>query len=259
MLKGFVNGVEKMLEYISCKKCGIIYQREVKFHNNKYKSCDICYYMNYSNWPAREIIELLSHVEKLNPQDIHYEIIASIFISSAFEFLLDDLLSIAALYDRYYDEVDYLFELLMDSYQGKKRKLILYSHFGDNSFEKEVKETGNNNFMDHWDQITEIRNSRIHGDFYQKHRLTKEQVMKVITEGLDVFYKLSNKYKRRAHEYKHQYDFARDESDFVNTIGGLNLEKKEKLPTKKDLQKLNRWRQVILSSGFKLYDPPKNK
>lgn len=245
---------ENMIEYLSCTHCRYIYIKEELIHDSSNILCSICSSDDFSPWPGSEVLDLLAHVETLNPTDSHYKIIASVFISSAFEVLLDELLAITALYDRYYDEVNYLFDLLMDSYQGKNRKLQLFGHFADTSFEREAKETGNPKFFDHWGNVTYVRNNLVHGKKRLKKQLTKEQIETVIKEGLEVFSSLSNKYVRREHEYKRLYDYAIELKGRENPPIDLFLGKK---PSKKDLKKLGKWRELILSSGVKLFEPPR--
>lgn len=173
--------------------------------------------------------------------------------------MLEDVIYRAAVWGRNVEEVDELIELLMESYQGKNRRLQLHKQFSDQPFEKDVAETGNINFVKNWEKITLLRNKRLHGTENSKDSLSRNLIISTINDGLDAFQQISNKYTRHDHEYKHPFDY-RTEVDNKELFASLleNMTQKAAIPSERDLKKWGKWRERVLSSGYKLYIPPKN-
>jgi hypothetical protein len=132
-------------------------------------------------------------IHKYNSESFEYGLVSSVFISAALELLLERLLFTMAIEDLLYDEVGHLIEYLLDSNQGRSKRLQLYKRLGYGSFEKEAKESGYSRFFKHWNEIAEIRNKSVHGEIKEGTKLKSSLVEATISESLAVFSSLNNK------------------------------------------------------------------
>lgn len=209
--------------YYQCEKClQIMPETERLIENNK----PHCKYCNSKNkfvlWPSIEIRELFSILPKYSPESTEYSLIASVLISSAFELLLERLLFTMAIENMSWEAVGHLIDYLLESNQGRTKRLHLYRRLGYSSFEKESQETGNKNFYSNWNTIAETRNKLIHGNLRNRAELTQALVDSTISEGLQVFSTLHNKYNAFAIHYE------------------IAIESKNNIL--KDSEKLKRWK-----------------
>ncbi len=191
------------------------------------KTCKHCGASNkYELWPSTEIRELFETIKKYNSESFEYGLVSSVFISAALELLLERLLFKMAIENLLYDEVGHLIEYLLDSNQGRSKRLQLYKRLGYGSFEKEAKESGYNHFLKHWNEIAEIRNKSVHGDIKEGTKLKSSLVETTISESLAVFSRLYNKYNTESIRYD------------VATESKRNLAK--------DLERLRTWKKQVV-------------
>lgn len=181
----------KKRHFYQCKYCNQIFSDESLVS----KKCNFCQCSNLDPWPSSEVQELMNLVQSKENQDaFEYQLIASVFVSSAFELLLEKQLFIMAMEGLVSEEVEHLINALLDSNQGKSRRLSLYHRLGYGSFTNEAKQLGYPKFVAQWNKLTAIRNKSVHGNVQQKIELTPAFVNKLIDDGLDVFSRLHNKY-----------------------------------------------------------------
>jgi len=189
--------------YFQCRECEQIESEPDWLNVQEGKKCKYCGEVDkYELWPSPEIRELFETIRKFNQQSFEYGLVASVFICAALELLIERLIFTVAMEDLLYDEVGHLIELLLDTNQGRVRRLQLYNHLGYGSFEKESKEIGHKDFLKKWDQIAEIRNKCVHGDLKESPQITPLLVETIINEALAVFSKLNNKYNVESLSYK---------------------------------------------------------
>lgn len=187
--------------YVKCGNCGQIEKEQVR-KNLRYK-CKHCQQARSQTiWPAPELQNLFRFIDSFDEESPHYPQIACVFLSSAFELLLEELLSVMAYQDLLYEEADMLVDALLDGYQGRSRMFTLYSKIGYGTFHDDVKKTGNRRFMKHWDAIAEARNHVVHGRLNKCEAITPKLVEKAISEALDVFSQLHNRYNAESLRYR---------------------------------------------------------
>lgn len=182
--------------YLQCESCGQIEPDSDWVIDQDNKVCKHCRTSNkHEIWPSTEIKELFETITKYEKVDsFEYGLVASVFISAALELLLERLLFTMAIENMLYDEVGHLIEYLLDSNQGRTKRIKLYSRLGYGSFEKESSEVGYKLFLKHWAEIATIRNKSVHGDLKEGAKLKSSLVEITISEALAVFSKLNNKY-----------------------------------------------------------------
>ena len=215
-----------MKEYFLCSSCHQIEPKEIWITPYLIKQCVHCSGSRFEKWPSRDIQDLFDHAINYDKKDDHYSLVTSVFISTALELLLENLLNSIIYLEGDYDEIGYLADLLIDSYQGKFRRLSLFKRINGRSFSAEAKDTGNKNFIKHWDEFSQKRNKLVHGIDYQNKEITHSQVVTIIDEALDVFYKLHNQFNVESFSY----------NCYVNE-GNHDVEK----PSEEDIQKLSKW------------------
>lgn len=220
------------MKYYQCEICCQIEPESEWRVEHGNMVCKYCQTNNrYQLWPSIEIRELFGTItkyEKVN--SFEYGLVASVFISAAFELLLERLLFTMAIENMLYDEVGHLIEYLLDSNPGRTKRIHLYKCLGYSSFEKESSELGYKLFFRHWTEISNVRNKTVHGDLNEGIKLKSDLVETTISEGLAVFYKLHNKYNT----FGIQYKFATD------PIKELESEQI------KDMEKLSKWKRQLI-------------
>lgn len=179
------------IKYKQCKNCWFISEKQ----NDSAVNCPACGGSDFSDWPTIEVKSLFSLIhEKEGQNPFEYQLIASVFCSAAFELLLEQLLFIMAIEDLLYEEVGHLVEKLMDSNQGKSKRINLYRRLGYGSFSEESSALGYPSFLNDWDELTSVRNQCVHGKIPDKETITPKFTNKLIEDGLKVFSGLYNKY-----------------------------------------------------------------
>lgn len=156
----------------------------------------------YSTWPSPDILDLFVHAMEYPHNSQYYGLITSVFVCTALELLLERLIFVVAREDKYWEEVDYLIEHLLEAYQGRERRQKLFGIVGYGSFSSQVKLTGNKNFNKHWDDLAKIRNNCVHGKVEDSNKVKPSQLKLFINESLDVFSKLTNAYNQETLQHK---------------------------------------------------------
>lgn len=199
------------MTYYQCERCWQIEPEPEWPVEQDNKVCKHCHTSNcYKIWPSTEIRELFETITKYEKVDsFEYGLVASVFISAALELLLERLLFTMAIEDMLYDEVGHLIEYLLDSNQGRTKRIQLYKRLGYGSFEEESSEVGYRLFPQHWAEITQVRNKSVHGDLKEGAKLKSALVETTINEALAVFSELHNKYNAYGISYKAATDPVR--------------------------------------------------
>ena len=215
-----------MTIYFECEKCGQIDADSDWATAEEKMKCKHCDAIGSNElWPSAEIRGLFEYVRQFNQSSPEYGLVTSVFVSSALELLLERLIYTVAAEDLLYDEVGHLIELLLDTNQGRARRLQLYKHLAYASFEAEAKETGYRQFMKHWNEIAETRNKSLHGDLKGSQKTKPSLIETTISESLKVFSMLHNKYNSESLRY------------------GVAREPVEDLA--RDLEKLRIWKEKV--------------
>jgi hypothetical protein len=185
--------------YYQCTNCNQIESDSDWIVEGGNKVCKHCKANNQLElWPSTEIRELFETTIKYDHASFEYGLISSVFISAALELLLERLLFTMAMKNLLYEEVTHLIEPLLDTNQGRTKRLQLYKQLGDGPFDKESTEVGYHEFPKHWNEIAEIRNRSVHGSIEEGKRLTSSVVKTTIYEALAVFSRLHNKYNTKS-------------------------------------------------------------
>lgn len=216
------------MTYYQCERCWQIELDSDWIIEQEKKVCKHCRTSNRQElWPSTEIRELFETVTKYGKvNSFEYGLVASVFISAALELLLERLLFTMAIENMLYEEVGHLIEYLLDSNQGRTKRIQLYKRLGYGSFEKESSEVGYKLFLKHWAEISGIRNKSVHGNLKEGIKLKSALVETTISEALAVFSRLHNKYNA----YGIHYQVATDP---------------EKERTK-DMEKLRKWKKQVV-------------
>ena len=153
-----------MTNYFQCDKCQ---QIEPELNWQKEASglrCQHCATVGGEAWPSKEISELIGFVHSYSQTSPEYGLVTCVFLATALEILLEYLITIMAFQELLYDEAFILVDALLETNQGRSRRLQLYSLLGYGSFPEEVQHLGYRQFMEHWNDIVEARNKSVHGD-----------------------------------------------------------------------------------------------
>lgn len=217
--------------HYQCRICWQIEPNTSWVSEGGIKVCSHCGASNkHESWPSTEVRELLETVAKYKDvNSLEYGLVASVFISAALELLLERLLFTMAIENLHYEEAGHLVEYLLDSNQGRARRVKLYSLLGYDSLQNESSEVGYESFMKHWNEIAEARNKSVHGDLKASTKLEAPLIELTITEALAVFSKLHNKYSSESLSYK------------VATDRKQEFQKEYA----KDLEKLRGWKKQV--------------
>ena len=146
---------------------------------------------------------MFNAVDKFEEETLEYNIIASVFISSALELLLEKLIYIMAIEDLSYEQADHLVECVLDTNQGRSRRLNLFKYFGYGSFNDHVSKIGYKKYMKKWEKIINIRNKSVHGEVKNLEKLSKNFLNNFIDESLDIFSTLNNIYNEESFTFKY--------------------------------------------------------
>ena len=190
--------------YFQCGDCGQVESKPSWEKLSKYRyKCRHCQQASKQTiWPAPELRNLLEFISGFDEKSPHYPQVTCVFLSSAFELLLEELLSIMAYQDLLYDEAGMLVDALLEGYQGRSRMFTLYSKIGYGTFHDAVKKTGNKQFLSNWDAIVEARNNVVHGRLTNCENITPDLVERTIADALDVFSQLNNQYNTESLHYR---------------------------------------------------------
>ncbi len=187
--------------YFKCGDCGQI-GKGPPWKGLRYK-CKHCKKANsHTIWPGPELRSLLEFIGSFDEASLHYPRVVCVFLSSTFELLLEDLLVVMAYQDLLYDEAFMLVDALLEGYQGRSRMLTLYSKIGHGTFHDDVKKTGNKQFLSDWDVIVKSRNNVVHGRLITCEVITPELTERTITDALEVFSQLHNRYNTESLHYR---------------------------------------------------------
>jgi hypothetical protein len=217
--------------YYQCESCFHIEPNTAWVIEGGIRVCSHCGASNRNKlWPSTEVRELLETVTRYKDvASFEYGLVASVFVSAALELLLERLLFTVAIEDLSYDEVGHLIDYLLDSNQGRARRIKLYSRLGYGTLQEESDEVGYDSFMKHWDEIADVRNKSVHGDLKASTELNAPLVELTINEALAVFSKLHNKYNSESLTYKVAIERKLEfQKEYAN-----------------DLEKLRRWKRQV--------------
>jgi hypothetical protein len=193
-----------MAIYFKCENCGII-DLDVKWQTFTEKTvCPECGKIDwFETWPSSDVIDLFDHARAYEKDSPYFGLVTSVFVCTALELLLERVLFVMALQENSEEDVDYLIDDLLEAYEGRSRRLQLYNKLGEHTFTVEAKSTGNKHFNKHWEYLADIRNKSVHGDMEKANRITPNDITLIITEALDVFSKLWNKYNIWTFDYQY--------------------------------------------------------
>jgi len=217
------------MDYIECGDCGYVEKESEWVEIHGVKTCQHCKGANPRNWPSIEIRKLFDTAKNYQIFTNEDGLVVSVFTCAAIEILLERIIYLMALEDLLSQEVDILIEVLLNTNQGRDRRLRLFNHLGYGSFSEHTTELGYKNFLKHWNEIVDIRNKCVHGKIDAGKELTHDMVQMIIDESLAVFSGLSNKYMIATLRYRGR------------TEPIIELEA-EKL---KDTEKLMKWKKQV--------------
>jgi transcription elongation factor Elf1 len=194
--------MDRMPTYFECKNCGQIESESRWLKDGERSKCVYCEIGEPSPWPTAEVKELIDFVQGYDPKSSHYFRVTTVFLASALELMLEDLLYTMAWMDMTYDEVSILVEALIESHQGRSRMFDLYRRIGHDSFHKEVRNLSYKQFLDHWENVVSARNHFVHGKSDVVQEITGSLIEMTIVEALEVFSALHNEYNVESLHYK---------------------------------------------------------
>jgi hypothetical protein len=189
--------------YFKCSSCG---QIELENHSVIVDSQYVCQHCKENKkevWPHSDVAELLGFVLNYEYAQPRYSQVVSVFLSTAFELLLEELVTMMMYWDLTYDQGSMLVDALLDSHQGRSRMLWLYKRVGHGSFSEEAREIGYSDFATNWDKLASTRNKIVHGKLNEAEVITQEYAGKLIEDGLEVFRILYNQYFQETSDYKY--------------------------------------------------------
>jgi len=222
--------MEKIKTYFECHRCHIIDTKENWSMTSNKTICPECGKIEqFDIWPSSDVLDLIKHALEYVPASPYYGLVTSVFVCTAFELLLEKLLYIMALEDFWEEQVSVVIEKLIDAYQGRDRKLQLYTHVGwGRTFSEDVKSTGHKKFIEHWEKLVRIRNKSVHGDLELSAHIKPEHIETICIEGIDVFYKLCNIYTIDTWDYTYALEQSEHGSE-----------------AKKEFEKLQKWKDNV--------------
>jgi hypothetical protein len=222
---------QNIMTYYRCDQCFQIESETDWLLDQNGKKCKHCGMVSdYKLWPSAEIRELIETIKKYDQSSSEYGLVTSVFTCTALELLLEHLLFTMAMLDRSFEETEFLVDLLLDTNQGRAKRLQLYKRLGSGSFKSEAQQIGFPHFLEQWDKLANIRNKSVHGDLQEGSKVNPQLIQNVLTDALAVFSKLHNEYN----QYSIKYQVAMEP-----------LVEFEKSITK-DLEKLKRWREQVV-------------
>jgi len=190
--------------YFQCGDCGQIEEGSA-WKGLRYK-CKHCQKANTQIiWPTPELRNFLEFIVDFDVKSKQYSQVVSVFLSSALELLLEELLSVMALADIFDDGftgVGTLIDALLEGYQGRARMFALYSRIGYGTFNDAVKKMGKKQFVNNWDTIVRVRNNVVHGRFDDSDNITVDMVARIIADALYIFSQLHNQYNAESLQYR---------------------------------------------------------
>jgi hypothetical protein len=134
-------------------------------------------------WPSIIVHKYLELVNNLDPNSEDDQKISVVFLSSAFEMMLEDIL-----WELLFKHTPspLLADSIMDSFHGKERRIKLFDSISDNKFSEITKD--DKEFTERWNEITFLRNRVAHGDYFVSSKKYNE------VESIDYLYDNCLKY-----------------------------------------------------------------
>lgn len=222
------------MTYFRCDNCFQIEPESSWLVDKKDKKCKHCGRLSDCElWPSAEIRELIETIKNYDQSSSEYGLITSVFTCTALELLLERLLFTMAMLDRSFEETEFLVDLLLDTNQGRAKRLQLYRRLGSGSFKSEARQIGFPSFLEQWDKLANIRNKSVHGDLQEGSKVNPKLIQAALLDALAVFSRLHNEYN----QYSIKYQVAMEPVlEFENN-------------KTKDLEKLKRWREQVIGTN----------
>lgn len=187
--------------YIECSDCGQII--EGKAWTGLRTKCKFCHKsIEQRIWPSPEVMNILVFINSHDVKSPQYPQIACVFLSSALELMLEELLYVMTFEDLLYEDAFVLADALFDGYQGRSRMFTLYSKIACGTFHGAVKKIGVSRFLKDWDILVDARNKVVHGNINKCEKITQDLIERTINDALIVFSNLHNQYNTESIKYK---------------------------------------------------------
>jgi hypothetical protein len=189
---------------ISYFQCTVCYQIEPEANwlaasTEGSRQCPHCHSAGKQRaWPTAEVQELIHFVQDYEKTSPSYSQVTCVFLASALELMLEELLGVMAYMDLQYEEASILVEPLLEAYQGRSRMLQLYRRLGHDTFPGELQELGHSQFWEHWNTIALARNRAVHGKPKEIEQVSPSLVGATIEEALAAFALLHNQYNQES-------------------------------------------------------------
>ena len=196
--------MDSLETYFQCTNCHNIEKVSnwIKDKSNSYK-CIKCEAVDKKDiWPPKEVEIILGLIISYDSRAAEYVPIASVFLASVLELLLEELLYTMAYFDLTYDEASILVDALIDAHRGKNQLISLYKKIGYEPFHSAVEDLGYSDFNRKWGELVKVRNKAVHGILAVDNTISQKTIETTIKDALEVFSKLRNKYNKESLNYK---------------------------------------------------------
>lgn len=141
-------------------------------------------------WPfleAQEFLKIISDQDLKTENGIR---IAVVFLCTVLELLLEEILWLVICK---HTNSKPLANHLLESNQGKDRRIGLFNKLSNCSFKDLLKKHNKESFMKNWDALCKLRNNLIHGRYYTEIEKEQDLIKIVIDDSLVVFFSAINK------------------------------------------------------------------
>ena len=150
-----------------------------------------------TRWPSLEVHKFLEIVgsQELNSDDERR--VAIVFLCSALELLLEHspwrLLAV-------HTNSRQLADFVLENTRGRERRIRLYTRLSDCPLGDLLKARGMLTFLDDWNQISELRNDIVHGQYFSNVENEADLIRNVHANCLKVFAEVHNDVQRMIRE-----------------------------------------------------------
>lgn len=186
----------KLSTYIKCPSCQEIFNDPDRNLSNLGVPAPCCGALNETRavWPSLDVHMLLDIIEQQKLDTYNGQRIAIVFTCTLLEMMLEQAVWTLI---QYQVKTDKAGEALLESYQGRERRLRLFQKLNGFSLKDVLADKGYKTFLSDWKELAQIRNRIVHnGSIGNSVGMNSEEINNLIIrlkkDSMGVFTLINN-------------------------------------------------------------------